>query len=158
MIVVVDASLAAKWMLWETDTRDALRFLYYKDRSVCGPDLLFIEVAAAIVARANARKEIVPDALKALEKWTIAWGEHVVRPHRVTQRRLYEAGKLAIALGHPLKDCIYLALAIELSCPLATCDRKLVRKAASVYPEVKLLHEFELADDGIFGPNDKGIR
>ena len=155
MIVVVDASLAAKWMLWEAESRDALRFLYYKGRDLCGPDLLFTEVAAAIVARANEKKGIEADALEALRKWTIAWGEHVVRPHRVTQRRLYEAGKLAITLGHPLKDCIYLALAIELSCPLATCDRKLVRRAARIYPQVKLLHDFELADDAIFLPRRK---
>ncbi len=125
---------------------------YHTDRSVCGPDLLFTEVAAAIVARANAKKEIAPDALKALEKWIVAWSDHLVRPHRVTQRRLYEAGKLAIALGHPLKDCIYLALAMELSCPLATCDAKFLAKAVSIYPEVKLLHDFELADAAIFGP------
>jgi len=151
MIVVVDASLAAKWMLWEADTRDALRFLHYRDRIVCGPDLLFTEVAAAIVRRANESKGIEADALEALRKWTSAWGEHVVRPHRVTQRRLYEAGKLAISLGHPLKDCIYLGLAIELACPLATCDRKLVAKAVGIYPQVRLLHDFELADDAIFG-------
>ena len=153
MIVVVDASLAAKWMLWEAETRDALRFLYHRDRDVCGPDLLFTEVAAAIVARANARKGIQADALEALRKWTIAWGEHVVRPHRVTQRRLYEAGKLAIWLGHPLKDCIYLGLAIELSCPLATCDRKFLAKAVTIYPEVRLLNDFELADGPLFGIN-----
>jgi predicted nucleic acid-binding protein len=110
-------------------------------------------VAAAIVKRANMRKGIEADALEALRKWTIAWSEHVVRPYRVTQRRLYEAGKLAITLGHPLKDCIYLALAIELSCELATCDEKFHAKAAPIYPAVKLLDEFELAEDGIFaGP------
>ena len=152
MIVVVDASLAAKWMLWEADTRDALRFLYHRDRDVCGPDLLFIEVASAIVRRANEKKEIAADALEALRKWTVAWGKHMVRPHRVTQRRLYEAGKLAITLGHPLKDCIYLGLAIELSCPLATCDDRFRAKAANIYPEVRLLHDFELADDALFGP------
>ena len=151
MIVVVDASFAAKWMLWEAESRRALRFLYHKGRDVCGPDLLFVEVAAAIVKRANMKKGIEADALEALRKWTVAWTEHVVRPHRVTQRRLYEAGKLAITLRHPLKDCIYLALAIELSCELATCDEKFHAKAAVIYPAVKLLDEFELAEDGIFG-------
>lgn len=152
MIVVVDASLASKWMLWEADSRDALRFLYHRDREVCGPDLLFVEVAGAIVRRANERKEIAADALEALRKWTTAWSEHVVRAHRVTQRRLYEAGKLAITLGHPLKDCIYLALAIELGCPLATCDERFRVKARSFYPDIRLLREFELADGSIFGP------
>jgi len=152
MIVVVDASLAAKWMLWEADSRTALRFLFHKAHELCAPDLLFTEVAAAIVARANMRKDIAADAIEALRKWTIAWSQHAVRPHRVTQRRLYEAGKLAVTLGHPLKDCIYLGLALELECPLATCDAKFAAKARSVHPGVKLLHEFELAADGIFKP------
>jgi predicted nucleic acid-binding protein len=147
MIVVVDASLAAKWMLWEADSRAALEFLLRKDHELCAPDLLFTEVAAAIVKRANMRKDIAADALEALRKWTIAWGEHAVRPHRVTQRRLYEAGKLAVTLGHPLKDCIYLGLAMELDCLLATCDAKFVARARTVHPKVKLLHEFDLTDE-----------
>jgi predicted nucleic acid-binding protein len=151
MIVVVDASLAAKWMLWEAESGDALKFLYHRGRDLCGPDTLFTEVAGAIVRRANERKEIAADALEALRKWTIAWGDHVVRPHRVTQRRLYEAGKLAISLGHPLKDCIYLGLAIELGCPLATCDAKLVAKAGPIYPAVRLLQQFELTEGGPAG-------
>ena len=152
MIVVVDASLAAKWMLWEADSRTALRFLFHKKHELCAPDLLFTEVAAAIVKRANMNKEIADDALEALRKWTVTWGEHAVRPHRVTQRRLHEAGKLAMTLGHPLKDCLYLGLAMELDCPLATCDAKFVAKARTVHPDVKLLHEFELADARVFKP------
>ena len=152
-MIVVDASLAAKWMLWEADSRDALRFLIHHGGTICGPDLLFTEVAGAIVKRANMKKGIGADALEALRKWTIAWGEHVVKPHRVTQRRLYEAGKLALTLGHPLKDCIYLGLAIELSCDLATCDERFRDKATEIYPAVKLLREYELADDAVLGPN-----
>jgi predicted nucleic acid-binding protein len=152
-VIVVDASLAAKWMLWEPQSRDALRFLFHHGRGLCGPDLLFTEVAGAIVRHANKTKNIEADALEALRKWTTAWGQHAVKPYRITQRRLYEAGKLALALGHPLQDCTYLGLAIELSCPLATCDEKFLAKAVSIYPDVRLLHDFEMADDSIFGPN-----
>ena len=148
-MIVVDASLAAKWMLWEADTRIALRFLLHHGRGLCGPDTLFTEVAGAIVRRANQRQGIETDALEALRKWTVAWGQHVVKPHRVTQRRIYEAGKIAITLGHPLKDCIYLALAVELRCELATCDLKFLTKARRLYPAVRLLEEFELGPEGI---------
>jgi len=145
-MIVVDASLAAKWMLWEAESRAALRFLLHPGRSLCGPDLLFSEVAGAIVKRANMKKSIAADALEALQKWTIAWGEHIVKPHRMTPRRLYEAGKLALTLEHPLKDCIYLGLAMELSCEFATCDEKFRVKAIGIYPAVKLLRDFESAD------------
>lgn len=153
-MIVVDASLAAKWMLWEPQSRDALRFLFHHGRNLCGPDLLFTEVAGAIIRRANMTKEIEADALEALRKWTTAWSQHTVKPYRITQRRLYEAGKLALTLGHPLQDCIYLALAIELKCPLATCDAKFVAKATRLYPALRLLDDFELAPDSIFAPED----
>ena len=72
MIVVVDASLAAKRMLWEADSRATLGFLYRKDHERCAPDLLLTEVAAAVVKRARMRQEIAADALEALRKWTVA--------------------------------------------------------------------------------------
>lgn len=145
-MIVVDASLGAKWILWESDTRLALRFLFDHGRNLCGPDTLFTEVAHAIVRRANIARshgeDIREDALEALRKWTIAWGEHAVKPHRVTQRRIHDAGKLALSLGHPLPDCIYLALAIELESPLVTCDASFQVKARELYGNVHLMKDF----------------
>jgi predicted nucleic acid-binding protein len=53
-----------------------------------------------------------------------------------------EAAGIALRLGHPLADCLYLALAIELDCDLATCDAKFQARASSAYPRVQLLSEF----------------
>jgi predicted nucleic acid-binding protein len=50
--------------------------------------------------------------------------------------------ELALSIGHPLKDCLYLALAIELGCELATCDRPLVDNAQSIYPKLRHLRDF----------------
>lgn len=147
-MIVVDASLATKWILWEVDSRRALRFLFQPEQDLCAPDLLFIEVARAIVRRANERKDIEDDSIEALRKWTTRWGEHVIKPYRVTQHRLFVAGQLAIRLGHPLADCIYLSLAMELSCELATCDAKFRTRAADIYPKIKLLSEYDLSSVG----------
>ena len=49
---------------------------------------------------------------------------------------------IALELGHPLTDCLYLALAIDLDCELATCDVKFRAKAAPIYPRIKLLADF----------------
>lgn len=148
-MIVVDASLATKWMLWEDETERALAFLYAYRREICGPDTLFVEVAGVIVRHANESKSRLPDiaddALWALDKWTVAWSMHVVKPHRVTQRRLARAGRLALELGHPLKDCIYLTLALELGCDLATCDARFRAKVAGRYSRIRLLSEFDLA-------------
>jgi predicted nucleic acid-binding protein len=140
-MTVVDASLAVKWMLWEADSGDALAFLS-SGGDLVAPDLLFIEVAGAIVRRGNENKAMQADALRALEKWTIAWSDHVVKNYRVTQRRLFTASKLALQIGNPLKDCIYLVLAMELKCDLVTCDARFRSKALPIYSGIRLLGEY----------------
>jgi len=141
-MIVVDASLAVKWMLWGTETPRAIDFLDRHGDDLRAPDLLFIEVAGVIVSKGNQNKAFQADALRALDKWTIAWSDHVVRNHRVTQRRLFQASSMALRLGTPLKDCVYLALAMELNCDLATCDVKFRDKAYSLYPGIKLLTDY----------------
>lgn len=138
-MIVVDASLAVKWMLWEADSPHALSFLQAPAREIAAPDLIFIEVAGVIVRQGNMNKTIQADALRALQKWTVAWSAHVVKNYRVTQRRLFRASSVALQLGTPLKDCIYLALAMELSCDLATCDARFRDKAIALYPHIRLL-------------------
>lgn len=145
-MIVVDASLAVKWMLWEDRSDEALTFLFANGRNLCALDILFVEVAGAIVRRANENKAIAEDARVALDKWTVAWGDHAVTPHRVTQVRLRRAANLAIDLGHPLKDCLYLVLAMELNCDLATCDAKFAAKAKALYPDVRLLSDYDVTD------------
>jgi predicted nucleic acid-binding protein len=46
---------------------------------------------------------------------------------------------LAIDIGHPLKDCVYLVLAMELDCELVTCDARFAKKAKSVWGRVRVL-------------------
>jgi predicted nucleic acid-binding protein len=141
-MIVVDASLAAKWMLWEDDSAAALAFIRNHADQLCGPDLLFAEVASAIVRRGNIDKPLRADAIRALDKWTISWEKHIIKPHRLTQARVFKAGRLALDMGHQIYDCFYLALAIELKCDLATCDLKFAEKARQIWPEVKLLADY----------------
>jgi len=146
-MIVVDASLATKWICSEAETPLALDFLLSFGKELCAPDTVFTEVGAAIVRRANERKSLADDALIALDKWTASWSDHVIRPHRVTQNRLFRAGKIAIEIGHPIKDCIYLALAVELDCILATCDRKFAAKISGRWGFIKLLEDFDVQND-----------
>lgn len=141
-MIVVDASLAVKWLLWEPDTPQALAFL--NDSDVAAPELIYVEVAGVLVRRGNMDKSNQTDVLRALERWTVAWSDHAVKNIRVTQRRLFEASTLALRLGTPLKDCIYLAVAIENECDLATCDVRFQAKALSLYPRVRLLSEYAI--------------
>lgn len=141
-MIVVDASLAAKWMLWEADTLDAVAFLREHGRELAAPEIIFTEVAGAIVRRGNENKAVQPDVLRALRKWTTAWSDHVVKGYRITQRRLLTASSLALQIGHPLKDCLYLALALELKGELATCDARFRDKVAPFHPRIRLLRDY----------------
>jgi len=140
-MIVVDASLAAKWMLWEADSPAALDFLGRHEGELCAPEIIYVEVAGVIVRRGNMDKTLQADALRTLQKWTVAWSDHVVKNYRVTQRRLFVASSLALRLGHPLKDCVYLALAGELRCELATCDARFKAKAEALHAPIRLLSD-----------------
>jgi predicted nucleic acid-binding protein len=142
MILVVDASLAAKWVLREPDTANAIALLRNKSFEFAAPELIFLEVAGALVRRANTDKSVREEMLEALREWAHAWSEQLIRAFPLTEPRLLDASSLAVELGTPLKDCVYLALAREMQCDLATCDVKFREKAVRLYPRVRLLDEY----------------
>ena len=64
-------------------------------------------------------------------------------PLRALDTRILERGAdIALALGHPLADCLYLALALETGADLATCDAKFAAKVRITYPSIKLLSDY----------------
>jgi len=142
-MIVLDASLATKLVLLEDGSAAALDFATRYDGQLAGPDLLLTEVCGAIVRHANQDKRFAGVAVRALERWTGDWDAGVIAAHRVTAPLVARAATLAMELGHPLADCIYLALAEQLDCDLATCDEKFCRKAAPRFGRVRLLHQFD---------------
>ncbi len=141
-MIVVDASLAVKWVLAEPDSPAALRFLAARAPELTAPDLLFVEVGSALVRKANIDVSLRETMRGQLEEWSVAWRNHFVRAARTDPVAILRAGHIAMDLGHPLKDCVYLALAIELGCDLATCDVKFAAKALAVWPGVRLLESY----------------
>lgn len=141
-MIVVDASLATKWFVGEQDQDLAITFLENFDRSICAPDLLLTEVSGAIVRRANSDKGFADDARSALERVMLFWDHGGIALHRLTTDRVARAARIALELGHPLADCVYLSLAIELDCDLATCDAKFHAKSAGRYPGTRMLAEY----------------
>lgn len=138
-MIVVDASLATKWLVAEADHETALQFLLRFRAEIAAPDLLLSEVSSAIVRRANAREMAASDAFGRIAEWLLLWRRGPFAKYRLTADLLAEATRIALQLGHPLADCLYLALAIELDCDLVTCDAKFQAKATAEYPRVKLL-------------------
>lgn len=146
-MIVVDASLAVKWLFRETNTEAAFVFLQHYGGDLVAPEILFIEVAGAIVRRVNERKVRPDDALRMARAWARTYAEQAIGSHRLTPARLLAASSLALEIGHPLKDCLYVALAGELDCDLATCDAKLRDKAVDFYPRIRLLADYAGAPD-----------
>lgn len=142
-MIVVDASLATKWLFLEEDSDRALSFLARNGHELHGPDLLLTEVAGAIIRRANFDKD-AERARHAVAEWRRMWDDGHLTAHRPTTDRVQAAAALGLRLGHPLADCMYLQLAIELGCELATCDGKFAARARRDDDRVRLLREYDL--------------
>lgn len=143
-MIVVDASVAVKWLLFEVGSDAATRLLRDHGSEIVGPDLLLVEVAGAVIRRANMGLIEPDDAFALLDAWAGADKADVPPQFETTSPRLLMAARIALRLRHPVKDCVYLGLAVELDCDLITCDAKFQAKAATVYSHVKLL-----ADDAL---------
>ena len=72
-------------------------------------------------------------------RWASLLDEQTITLRRPNSSDVLEAANLAINIGHPLKDCIYLALAMELGCPLVTCDARFAAKARGVWADIRVL-------------------
>jgi predicted nucleic acid-binding protein len=138
-VIVVDASVAVKWFLPEVGSETASALLMDEDVPVAGPDILAVEVCATLVRGANMVKSNRGDAITNLAKFKSMLDMEAVNLIRTTPDLLHQATTQAIDLGHPLKDCVYLALAMDLRCALLTCDARFAAKAKGVWDEVILL-------------------
>jgi predicted nucleic acid-binding protein len=138
-MIVVDASLAVKWLLTESGSDAARDVLARNAGRLAAPDLVVIEVAATFVRTANVAKTEASDMELALDSWVKLVDGSALQLFRATSVQIRDAALLAQTLGHPLKDCIYLALARKLDCDFLTCDARFVAKAAMLFPRARLL-------------------
>ena len=119
--LVIDASVAIKWVVEEDGTELALALR--QQARLMAPDLLVPECANILWKKVQ-RKELSRD--EALLAARLLQSAEIVL---VPTRALMEgATRLAIELGHPAYDCLYLALAVENDCRFVTADERLVGK------------------------------
>src|SRR5260370_35297591 len=122
--VLIDASVAVKWVVEEQGSDEAILLL---DRQLFAPDLLCPE-CANILWKKVARGELRPDEAEVAAR-TLAAAEIelvAMRPY------LAPAMTLAIELGHPAYDCIYLAVALRLAITCVTADQRLIQRIRQV--------------------------
>lgn len=116
MRIVVDASVALKWVLDEAGSEAAGALLA---EDLIAPELWLLEAANALWRRGQ-RGELSSDAVR--ERLA------VLRQAPISSTRIEEdlvvAADLAIRLRHPVYDCLYLALAIRERTWVVTADRR----------------------------------
>lgn len=117
--MIVDASVAIKWLVIEEQT-DLANALAVRHR-LTAPDLIVSEIANAIWKK-WARKELsevprrLPSVLDMLDE-LVPLGPFA-----------YRSAQLAIELNHPAYDCFYLAMAEARDEMLVTADERFLRK------------------------------
>ena len=116
MSVVIDASVALKWVLDEPG-KDAAELLL--DEELIAPSLWLLEAANALWRRVR-RGEITGE--EATERLAELFNAPVTTVP--IESDLVAAAELANALNHPVYDCLYLALAIREGAYVVTADSR----------------------------------
>ena len=134
---VLDCSVAAKWVLPEPGRASALALF---ERYAAGeilliaPDILLAEFAS-LVAKRNRRKQISESQAHN------AFALMIKSAPRLYEIRPLLSCALDLSLQHhmSLRDCLYLALALEYDCPLLTADGRLFRSRRASHPSIRLV-------------------
>ncbi len=123
--VVIDASVAIKWVVEESGTPDALTLL--KRAPLKAPDLLLAECANILWKKVERKELLTDEAIMAARLI-----QQVDMEIFTTRGLLEDATRLAIELNHPAYDCVYLSLALNHGWQFITADTRLLRKLAQM--------------------------
>lgn len=121
MSLVVDASIAVKWVVEEEGTEEALSLR--RKAKLIAPDLLAAECSNILWKKVRRGELAKDEALLAARLLQNADLELLP-----TRPLLESATRLAVELDHPAYDCVYLALALAKGCNFVTADERLLRK------------------------------
>ena len=124
MRLVVDASVAVKWLV-EEEHSDAADRLLDGNHELFAPRLMASEVGNALwrkVRMGELERSRAGALAAAISEMAVRWTEdEEVGP---------DAVRLSLALDRPVYDCVYLALAHRLGATLVTADVRFVNALA----------------------------
>jgi len=144
MPIVVDASVAVKWLVPESDSVVAMQILH-GSYELHAPRLLVSEITNVLW------RITVSGSLEGLDAHrVVAEVEGMSLQWTDDEAICVEALRIALELGHPAYDCMYLALAILIGGLVVTADRRFVSVVDSTKykPFVIPLWDFFGNDDG----------
>ena len=117
-LLVVDASVVVKWFVNEEGS-DTAKILRDGDHQIFAPQLMAVEVGNTLWNKSR-RGELKPFEAEALASnisaLTVNW--------IADEELVVDAVRLAIALNHPVYDCVYLALARQVEANVVTADKR----------------------------------
>lgn len=122
--VVVDSSVVLKWIVLESDSRQATRLL------LPGIERMAPEFALAEVANALWKHERIGNVRQVFVERAVATLPSLFAALLPTARLLGDASKLARAIDHPIYDCLYVIAARLTGNVLVTADRNLLNKVS----------------------------
>ena len=133
MSLIVDASVAVKWVVEEPGSGAAAAVLSSGERLIA-PDLVLAEIGNAV--RKKLSHGIIPREQAVLAARTAERAFDELVPIRLLA---VSAIELALDLNHPVYDCFYLVLAARERMPLITADDRLRAAAERANVEARPL-------------------
>ena len=119
--LVIDASIAVKWVVEEIGTPEALALR--QKAKLIAPELLVAECANILWKKVIRGELLKGEALVAAR---LLQGAEI---ELLPTRSLFEAAtRMSIEIDHPAYDCLYLSLAVEKKCQFVTADERFLRK------------------------------
>ena len=124
MSTVIDASVACKWFFNEP-LADEARTIAASDATFVAPDMILAECAIAAWRRVRSGT-VTPAHARAFLGSLPLWFESLTPAAELHQ----PAFEMAHELGHPVYDCLYLALAERERSIVVTADRAFADRVA----------------------------
>jgi predicted nucleic acid-binding protein len=132
MTLVIDASVASKWVLPEADSDKAAALR--GTEPLIAPSLVAAEIGNALW-KSRMRRDIPAADAGHMLRVVVAHFEQLAP----TEELAASALRFAIDLRHPIYDCFYLALAEREAATLVTADARLFAAAKKAAVEVRQL-------------------
>ncbi|MEM2238355.1 MAG: type II toxin-antitoxin system VapC family toxin [Candidatus Caldarchaeum sp.] len=130
--IVVDASVAAKWIIpgekWEKNARALAEDIAYRRVEAHGPSLILYELASVINKAIRAGKMSLEDGEKALQ----AMGAIGLIVDNIDWDDLSEILRIAESTKLTIYDAAYMYLAKRIGCKLLTVDTEIIEKGGSI--------------------------
>jgi predicted nucleic acid-binding protein len=140
MKYVIDSSVTVKWVLTEPDSDKALKLrddLRNSAHEFISPDIFTVEVAHALT-RAERQTRLLPGQARTLLLDILTTPPHIFP----FQPFLLRAIEISSIMRIGVYDCIYVALAEQEKCELASADTTMVRVLQPAFPFIRALSSF----------------